>query len=559
MSNSSNFLMNRRQILQAGAAIAGAAMLPWNEAAAQQAGPFIRYNVADPRGQKMLEGYATAIKNMLALDPSHRHHWYRFAFTHFFDCPHGNWWFLVWHRAFTGYAERIVRKYSGMKDFAFPYWDWTASPEVPLSMYEGVLDPNNEAFIGSAADFRSRMDRMFAKEEGKDNYWVMDPDPKGDYSGTRFSQLLSRSYRFPEDVWFDIFKNPNTVAFFGRGSARGLKRDNRSLSNFVKNQVSQEAIEEALSPRDFETFSGGKTLNHHIMSTFGILEGKPHNKVHNEVGGIVYTDAGEKTTNNGGFLQANLSPIDPLFFLHHANIDRLWDVWTRTQKAAGGEYLPQGTDKTTWSEEPFLFFIDENEGWAEKTKAGDYADISFFNYTYEDLPAQVSSKALVAAATSRKSQRREIQSVSSEPAESAAPAKADLGVPVTLPTTFLSVKRGLRKGPDAPLLFAKVTLGLPHAQRGAVFNILIHAGDPAKARVVDSVSLFGGHGGDHGPVTFTVAISKALVALGGIPKDRTIYFQAAAAGEQKVQKGGAHDAGHGQATASALSVTVEEQ
>ena len=28
-----------------------------------------------------------------------------------------------------------------------------------------------------------------------------------------------------------------------------------------------------------------------------------------------------------------LSPVDPIFFLHHANMDRLWDVWTRKQQA----------------------------------------------------------------------------------------------------------------------------------------------------------------------------------------------------------------------------------
>jgi tyrosinase len=38
----------------------------------------------------------------------------------------------------------------------------------------------------------------------------------------------------------------------------------------------------------------------------------PHNRVHVWVGGIMAR--GE-------------SPIDPIFFLHHANIDRLWAQW----------------------------------------------------------------------------------------------------------------------------------------------------------------------------------------------------------------------------------------
>jgi tyrosinase len=44
-----------------------------------------------------------------------------------------------------------------------------------------------------------------------------------------------------------------------------------------------------------------------------------HGAVHNAVGGTMKTA---------------YSPADPLFFLHHANIDRLWDVWARKHARA---------------------------------------------------------------------------------------------------------------------------------------------------------------------------------------------------------------------------------
>jgi hypothetical protein len=44
----------------------------------------------------------------------------------------------------------------------------------------------------------------------------------------------------------------------------------------------------------------------------GTLEALPHNQVHNSIGGWMPTPA---------------SPRDPIFFMHHCNIDRIWAVW----------------------------------------------------------------------------------------------------------------------------------------------------------------------------------------------------------------------------------------
>lgn len=56
------------------------------------------------------------------------------------------------------------------------------------------------------------------------------------------------------------------------------------------------------------------------------LESSPHNPVHNIIGGIMAT------------MQ---SPTDPIFWLHHANIDRLWSAWVA---ADNGRIMPARTD-----------------------------------------------------------------------------------------------------------------------------------------------------------------------------------------------------------------------
>ena len=60
-------------------------------------------------------------------------------------------------------------------------------------------------------------------------------------------------------------------------------------------------------------------LNQAVEPSF---EGAPHNPVHDIIGGAMTTME---------------SPIDPIFWLHHANVDRLWVAWVA---AAGGRKMP---------------------------------------------------------------------------------------------------------------------------------------------------------------------------------------------------------------------------
>jgi tyrosinase len=89
---------------------------------------------------------------MLKLSPDHPQNWFRNAFTHLMDCPHGNWWFYVWHRGYVGYFEQTIRNLSGDPTFALPYWDWTQLPQIPDSMFSGVLTPTDSAFTPFTKD-----------------------------------------------------------------------------------------------------------------------------------------------------------------------------------------------------------------------------------------------------------------------------------------------------------------------------------------------------------------------------------------------------------------------
>ena len=64
------------------------------------------------------------------------------------------------------------------------------------------------------------------------------------------------------------------------------------------------------------TFGGPKTGWSHFGDAVGHVEGVPHGTVHVDVGGP------------GGLMSAfETAGQDAIFWLHHANIDRLWEVW----------------------------------------------------------------------------------------------------------------------------------------------------------------------------------------------------------------------------------------
>jgi tyrosinase len=85
----------------------------------------------------VIDAYKAAVSAMKALPASDRRNWERQATIHFDFCPHGNWWFLPWHRVYLFYFERICRKLSGYEDFALPYWNWTTHPNIPAAFWGG--------------------------------------------------------------------------------------------------------------------------------------------------------------------------------------------------------------------------------------------------------------------------------------------------------------------------------------------------------------------------------------------------------------------------------------
>src|SRR5258708_35688257 len=105
-------MLNRRAFLAAGGsslAMLGAAQPLRAQGAAVTRRSVRGMTANDPD----LAAMRRAVAAMKALPQSDPHNWVRFAEVHRNFCPHGNWYFLPWHRGYILAFERVVRELSG--------------------------------------------------------------------------------------------------------------------------------------------------------------------------------------------------------------------------------------------------------------------------------------------------------------------------------------------------------------------------------------------------------------------------------------------------------------
>jgi tyrosinase len=119
-----------------------------------------------------------------------------------------------------------------------------------------------------------------------------------------------------------------------------------------------------------QSFGGRRaTSSTHRGSGSGLLEGRPHNQVHVVVGG-----------SNGWMRQVEMAARDPIFWLHHSNIDRLWERWLLL---GGGRANP--LNDSDWMNDRFTFF-DENARQVTLRGRDITNTMQQLNYRYDDAP-----------------------------------------------------------------------------------------------------------------------------------------------------------------------------
>lgn len=220
--------------------------------------------------------------------------------------------FLPWHREFLLRFERELQRVSGNADMTLPYWNWHEPGSYKLIFTPDFLgdngDPNDQYLVKTGA-FREGLWAMGADfDDTPDEFSDTDGDGNADVFLTRLSHRgLTRCYGY-QNRYRDSLSIVDEY-MSGQPLDELLKRQSYDAAPFMESMLDAEERADK-----FDAFNA--------VSMRKYLERVLHNPVHAMIGGQMGTAT---------------SPNDPAFFLHHANVDRLWDVW---QGRYGNEGYP---------------------------------------------------------------------------------------------------------------------------------------------------------------------------------------------------------------------------
>jgi hypothetical protein len=183
--------------------------------------------------------------------------------------------------------------------------------------------------------------------------------PFWDYSRPFASDALPVAFR--TEAMPDGTPNPLFVQERAPGINDGLRMDAR-ITTPLPGAMNITNFNRPPSP----SFGGGVTDDVHFLRERGAIENTPHDVVHVALGGEF----------GGWMADPMLAAKDPIFWLHHANIDRLWSVWAHDHANPSDQ---------TWHDKTFQF---SDVGFVTTTRRiGDTLDtVVDLEYTYPGLP-----------------------------------------------------------------------------------------------------------------------------------------------------------------------------
>ncbi|WP_321839529.1 tyrosinase family protein [Paraburkholderia bannensis] len=260
------------------------------------------------------------------------------------QCQHGSWYFLPWHRGYLMALEAQLRadivSLGGPANWALPYWN----------------------YFGGEQGADAEMPPAFAQQnlpDGSANplFVTMRYGPDGD-----------GDIYVPTDLWAE---NHGPDDNWTRGEVTAACQNNTVYTG--SNQATP-----------LPGYGGPESGFSHDGGPHGNMESDPHDLVH------VYTGGTITNTNYGLMADPGTAALDPIFYLHHCNIDRMWASWNEA-----GNTNPSSPEWLKGPVRQFVMPMPNSESWVYTP--ADMTSLAALNYSYQDLsvPAKPTTAPLL--------------------------------------------------------------------------------------------------------------------------------------------------------------------
>lgn len=228
---------------------------------------------------------------------------------------HFSWLFFPFHRWYLYFYEKILGKLIDDPTFGLPFWNWDSPAGAPI------------------------------------------PSIFADTSSPLYDVLRDASHQPP--LMADLNYSSSVASLTGDEL---IKSNNTVMYN--------QMVSSAKTPELF--FGKPYRAGDDQIKGQGAIENIPHTQIH------IWT--GDPNQPNGEDMGRFYSAgRDPIFYSHHANVDRMWNIW----KTLPGKNRKDFTD-TDYLDSAFLFY-DENKQLV-RVKVRDCLDTKKLGYDYKEVP-----------------------------------------------------------------------------------------------------------------------------------------------------------------------------
>lgn len=261
-------------------------------------------------------------------------------------CNHGNVLFPTWHRMYLYKLEEAMQSIKGCEDATLPYWDetddYSLSKGIPwaLTNQNFVLDgqtiPNPlRSFVlpVTITDNVSTDDGLYTKPEGYETVRYPYSGLVGTEDARKTSEQHNSQWTYDEAVQL---LNQNLVNWLTLRTVN-IPPDGTNPSGPIPAGVHKQFID-CLNAPNYTVFSNTTSMQqwNELNDTPAVALESPHNDIHLAVGGFDVTGVPGQNGNaspiigaNGDMGENDTAALDPIFYFHHCNIDRVFWLWQK--------------------------------------------------------------------------------------------------------------------------------------------------------------------------------------------------------------------------------------